>query len=71
MPLSPEFNPIAPTLMENGQVLVIKSATKSDEGNYKCVIEKDGTEMAERKITLTVAGMFSIIIFFSLVFIFI
>lgn len=55
VPLPPQFNPVAPTLGDNGQVLVIKSADTSDDGNYKCVLEKDGMEVDKRRMTLTVA----------------
>ena len=56
-PVPAHFNPLAPTFSEEGQVLVIKSASESDEGNYKCVLEKDGRDVDKRMMSLTVAGM--------------
>ena len=56
VPEPSQFNPLAPILVEDGQILVIKSAAISDEGNYMCVLEKDGMEVDKRKITLSVAG---------------
>ena len=51
------FNPLAPTLAEEGQVLVVKSARENDAGNYKCVLEKDGRDVDKRIMALTVSGV--------------
>ena len=56
IPAPPQLNPLAPILVEDGQILVIKSATISDEGNYKCALEKERIEVDKRKISLTVTG---------------
>ena len=59
-PVPAHFNPLAPIFIEEGQVLVVKSARESDQGNYKCVLEKDGRDVDKRMMTLSVAGMSSL-----------